>query len=109
VQIEITGESEKLVLSALTSGEYASAEEFLAVILCRVAANVKTEAKENPRLDLDQMPEHIDIEELATTQGVGPVDDFRKLKADFWPAEESVDDFLDGVWTHRKQDSAGTR
>jgi hypothetical protein len=34
------------------------------------------------------------IEELAEEQGVRPVEDFESLLGDFWPEDESVDDFL---------------
>jgi len=114
MQIEITGETEKLILSALTSGKYASANEFITVILSRATTDKqpgeKTDAKlSSRRQEINEIPEHIDMDELAATQGVSLVEDFRKLKADFWPEGESVDDFLAGVRAHRKQDSARTR
>lgn len=34
------------------------------------------------------------VEELAAEQGVKPVDDPNELRGDFWPPEESMDDFL---------------
>jgi len=34
------------------------------------------------------------IEELAEEQGVHPIEDFESLLGDFWPEDESVDDFL---------------
>ena len=42
-------------------------------------------------------------------QGVKPVSDARELLGDFWPEEESVDDFIAAVreWRgHKKNDQA---
>lgn len=44
------------------------------------------------------------LEKLATEQGVQPVTDFDSLKADFWPKDESVDDFVRTV-RERRRDS----
>jgi glycerol-3-phosphate O-acyltransferase len=42
--------------------------------------------------------------ELARQQGVEPIRSIEDLQGDFWPEEESVDDFLDWVRTMRQQD-----
>jgi hypothetical protein len=42
--------------------------------------------------------------ELAKKQGVKPIRSIEDLQGDFWPEEESVDDFLDWVRTMRQQD-----
>jgi hypothetical protein len=34
------------------------------------------------------------VEELAAEKGVKPVEDPNELKGDFWPEDESVDEFL---------------
>jgi hypothetical protein len=41
---------------------------------------------------------------LATEQGVRPIEDFESLKANFWPKDESVDDFVRTV-RERRRDS----
>lgn len=42
-------------------------------------------------------------EELAAEQGVKPVTDIDSLKGDFWPEDESIDEFLDWVYNvHRR-------
>jgi hypothetical protein len=49
------------------------------------------------------------IEELTREQGVKPVRDARELLGDFWPEDESVDDFIAAVrkWRgHSKNDQA---
>jgi hypothetical protein len=45
-----------------------------------------------------------DLESLAEQQGVEPVAGMGKLIADFWPEEESVDDFLAAVQSWRRED-----
>lgn len=45
-----------------------------------------------------------ELERLAAEQGVRPIEDFDSLKADFWPEDESVDDFVRTV-RERRRDS----
>lgn len=46
--------------------------------------------------------------ELAKKQGVEPIHDIKELQGDFWPEEESVDEFLSWVRTIRQQDKVET-
>lgn len=45
-----------------------------------------------------------ELETLAEQQGVRPITDFESLRADFWPEDESVDDFVRTV-RERRRDS----
>jgi hypothetical protein len=48
------------------------------------------------------------VEELAREQGVKPVENPEELKGDFWPEDESIDDFLAWLRARRhegKEDS----
>ncbi|MBC7933026.1 MAG: hypothetical protein H7Z38_20885 [Rubrivivax sp.] len=45
--------------------------------------------------------------ELAKRQGVEPIRDIKELQGDFWPEEESVDEFLASVRATRQQDKVG--
>jgi hypothetical protein len=45
--------------------------------------------------------------ELAKQQGVVPIRDIKELQGDFWPEDESVDEFLDWVRETRQQDKVG--
>ena len=52
---------------------------------------------------------HPSIAELMTEQGVKPIGDPQELLGDFWPEDESVDDFIAAVreWRgHRPSDQA---
>ena len=52
---------------------------------------------------------HPSVEELMAEQGVKPVTDVRELLGDFWPEDESVDDFITAIrdWRgHSKNDQA---
>jgi hypothetical protein len=42
------------------------------------------------------------VEELAARQGVKPITDLEALRADFWPEEESVDEFIATVRAWRE-------
>src|SRR5215210_4130535 len=46
--------------------------------------------------------------ELAKQQGVEPIRDIKELQGDFWPEEESVDEFLAWVRAIRQQDKVET-
>ena len=37
---------------------------------------------------------HPSVEQLVAQQGTGPVTDVNVLRGDFWPEEESIDEFL---------------
>lgn len=45
--------------------------------------------------------------ELAKRQGVRPIRDIKELQEDFWPEDESVDEFLAWVRATRQQDKIG--
>lgn len=45
------------------------------------------------------------VEELAEIQGVKPLDALSALQGDFWPEDESVDDFLTAIRQWRREDA----
>lgn len=52
---------------------------------------------------------HARVWELAKQQGVEPIRSIEDLKGDFWPEEESVDEFLEWVRAIRRQDHSEQR
>jgi len=90
MQIEVTGEAEKLLRDALASGRFASASEFIAAM-----ARGATERQRAPHSQ--EMSDTIDLQLLADQQGVGPVKDFRELQASFCPQDEAADGFLEAI------------
>ena len=50
---------------------------------------------------------HARIWELARQQGVEPIRSIKDLQGDFWPEEESVDDFL--AWVREIRQENGKR
>jgi hypothetical protein len=42
--------------------------------------------------------------ELARQQGVTPIRDIKELRGDFWPEDESIDDFLAWLRATRQED-----
>jgi hypothetical protein len=52
---------------------------------------------------------HPTIEQLMADQGTGPITDVSMLHGDFWPEEESIEDFLEILheWRgHKRTDPA---
>ncbi len=47
----------------------------------------------------------LDLAALASEQRVIPVDDPARLGGDFWPADESLDDFLAMVKASRREET----
>ena len=45
------------------------------------------------------------LDELVAQQGKGPISDLSLLRGNFWPEEESIDDFLSALheWRGHKQ------
>jgi len=55
--------------------------------------------------DTDDLYNITDIETLAKRQGVGPLSfDALRAKADFWPEDESIDDFIATIRQWRDED-----
>lgn len=52
---------------------------------------------------------HPSVEQLMTEQGTGPITDVSVLHGDFWPEQESVEEFLEALheWRgHKRTDPA---
>jgi hypothetical protein len=67
-------------------------------------------AQRKPRAaDLEATPElsRKELERLAAEQDVKPIDNLDLLRADFWPKDENVDDFVRSV--RKRRHAAGTR
>jgi hypothetical protein len=47
---------------------------------------------------------HIDVQALARQQGVEPIQDPDVLRGDFWPEDESIDDFLQALRASRRDE-----
>jgi hypothetical protein len=50
---------------------------------------------------------HPSIEQLMAEQGNGPVTDISSLHGDFWPEEESIEDFLAALYEWRGHKRTG--
>ena len=52
---------------------------------------------------------HPSVEELMAAQGTGPITDVSTLLGDFWPEEETIEEFLETLheWRgHKRRDPA---
>lgn len=97
MHIEITGETEQLIKTALASGQYASAEDFITAM---AQAYLSTEVSRQPQ----PLRTHVDVDTLAREQGIEPVKDMRDLKGSFWDEGESVDAFIHDIQMLRQHD-----
>jgi len=62
-------------------------------------------ARRNPLLREDASAAAVarrQLEKLAIEQSVRPITDFDSLRADFWPEDESIDDFVRTVRKRRR-------
>ncbi|TWT35169.1 hypothetical protein KOR34_00570 [Posidoniimonas corsicana] len=102
MQIEVSDETGNLVQTLLASGQFSSAGEFIAT-MAKYAQRIQT----LPRAS--DLPEHVEADQLAQQQGVGPIADPEALRADFWPEGESVEAFVNEIRERRGQDAPRVR
>jgi hypothetical protein len=50
---------------------------------------------------------HPSVEQLMAEQGTGPITDIASLRGDFWPEEESIEDFLAALHEWRGHNRTG--
>ena len=94
MQIEINGEAERMVQQLMDSGRFDSPDEVVeAAIIAMPTFNLPCRPPTERRL-----------EALIRLQGVKPLKDGTELYADFWPDDESIDDFNDFVREIRSND-----
>lgn len=51
------------------------------------------------------LPPKIDLDALAARQGVRPIEDPAEMRADFWPEDETADEFIATVRRWRREGS----
>ena len=68
--------------------------------------SLKMDRANDPRYNFDADPS---LDEIIAQQGKGPIADLSVLHGDFWPEEESIEDFLAALdeWRgHKRADPA---
>lgn len=73
----------------------------------RKAKDRAEDTGEHPESSIN--PAHARAWELARRQGVKPIKSIKELQGDFWPEDESVDEFLELVRSIRHQDKISGR
>jgi hypothetical protein len=65
----------------------------------------KAEPEERPATVPYAPSGHPSLEQLMAEQGTGPITDVSELHGDFWPEEESIEEFLETLyeWRGRKR------
>src|SRR5450759_5196337 len=100
MDIEINGDTEKLIQAELASGKFHTPEEAIAAM---VRAWVESQAPEVH--EVSRLSPRTDIVALAARQGVKPFDPTAKVP-DFWPPDESADELLRFLHGVRRDDVA---
>ncbi|MDT5061668.1 MAG: hypothetical protein QOH63_2127 [Acidobacteriota bacterium] len=72
-------------------------------------SNGKAKDKTEEHLESSMNPAHARAWELARQQGVKPIKSIKEVQGDFWPEDESVDEFLELVRSIRHQDKISGR
>ena len=58
-----------------------------------------------PQIPKTDFWQPLTIEEIVERQQTPPVQNISALRADFWPEEESADDFIAYIYQQRKEDN----
>lgn len=99
MQIEIHGETERVIQEHLQSGRFATAEAVIDAAVRHFTA---------PR-DRNYASKREELEARMREQGIKPLTDGTELYGDFWPEDESVDDFLAHIYELRATPSRRLR
>lgn len=94
MEIRLPPDIERSILAAFDAGDYERVANQLADAVLRA----------NPIIigtEIAAIEDHVDIEELS--QDVPPFDASSKADAGCWPKDESVDDFLTFIRSHREE------
>ena len=86
--LDVPSEYEDVLRRAVASGAFANEEAALRHALRLLAEQQQDDA------ELMQLPERIDIEELASRQGAKPFRAIDPRPVNIWPVDESTDEFL---------------
>lgn len=88
MQVEINGDAEKLIQASIAAGKFRSAEEAVAAM-----AKVWLDSASSGAQALPRLSPSTDIHTLIARQGIRPFG-ASTAQPDFWPQDESIDDFL---------------
>ncbi|QDV61977.1 hypothetical protein [Crateriforma conspicua] len=97
MQIQLPAHIEASVIAALQAGEYDRVADEIAAAIRDNAATVTPSVESRAKREIPRIPDSVTIDELAREQGIGPIKDFRDLKADFWPEGETTEAFLAAI------------
>lgn len=96
MQIQLPPETEQLIIAAFQAGDFDRVADELASAVRDNGATivVSADASEERDQSWKEFESEIDIDELATRQGVGPLKNAKDLIFPGWPEGESVDEFI---------------
>jgi hypothetical protein len=100
MNVEVDQNVEKVIKAGLASGQFESPTDAVAAM-----ARAWLKANSNHAAVRRPLPEKTDIAALAAEHGVRPFDSAEPVP-EFWPQDESADDFLEFVREIRQDDPA---
>lgn len=87
MEINISGDTEDLISRQIASGTFDSPEE---------AVDAMARFWTGMKCQIAVLPDDVDIDEIAARQGVVPLaQPAEQLRGNFWPENESMDEFLE--------------
>ena len=88
---------------------YAVAVKKSSISRTKSSGGSRTTARTPARRSWMSFSGHPSVEELLAEQGTGPITDVSVLRGEFWPEDESIEDFLEALheWRgHKRTDPA---
>lgn len=107
--LDIPSEFENVLNDAVASGAFETPQDALRHALALLANQQHEDADAKghaSRSGTNQMPHQVDVDELARQQGVEPFSLNDPRRADIWPSDESVDDFIASIRAQRDSDDS---
>ena len=95
MQIEVHGETERVIQEQLQAGRFSTAEAVVDAAVREFAAPATAVAKSR----------RSELEARMVRHGIRPLVDGTELYGDFWPEDQSVDEFLETIHQQRRVSS----
>ena len=99
MQIDISTTTQELLAQLVQTGEFQDYDDAIAHLASRRLENAS----------LPRLPEQIDLKEVIREQDIQPIADFRSLQRDFFPPDETSDQFMEAISERRQLDSPTAR
>lgn len=89
----------EVAIAAIQSLSPTERQQLLQILIQADSSSTQTDLK----MLSDQFSQGVTLQQLLTTQTPTTVDNIKDLAADFWPQEDSIEDFLSFLRQERKE------